>query len=74
MGNTMCRRLLVVAVALAMAGCSTSRPSWLENRVAVTVDGSQAHVLSMWGPISVGSRIADADARAISEALAQRVR
>jgi len=51
-------------LALLLAGCSSS-PKWLENRVACTVDGKEAHVVSKWGPISIGSEVATADAKVI---------
>lgn len=54
-----------------LAGCA-SRPTWLENRVALTADGKQAHVLSVWGPFSIGARVSDSDAAAIIEALQRR--
>ena len=57
------RLLALIPVAL-LAGCS-SAPKWLENRIACTVDGAEAHVVSKWGPVSVGSKIADADAKVV---------
>jgi hypothetical protein len=69
----MVRMLAVLLVLVGLSGCASSA-KWLENRVAVTADGEQAHFLSVWGPISIGSRIADADAAAIAEALRERQR
>lgn len=58
------RRAFILIAAGLLAGCSTS-PKWLENRVACTVDGTEAHVLSRWGPVSIGARLADSDAAAV---------
>lgn len=57
------KRSLIILTCL-LAGCSTS-PKWLENRVACTVDGTEAHVLSKWGPVSIGARLAESDAAAV---------
>jgi hypothetical protein len=57
-----CTTVLFTLCAL-LAGCSS--PRWLENRVACTVDGSEAHVISKWGPVGVGAKIADDDARVL---------
>jgi hypothetical protein len=46
-----------------VAGCGS--PRWLENRVACTVDGAEAHVISKWGPLGVGAKIAPDDARVL---------
>lgn len=61
------QKLLVLIPAILLTGCASS-PRWLENRVACTADKSEAHVLSKWGPISIGARIAEADARVICQA------
>jgi hypothetical protein len=53
--------VLCVLLLLILPGCAT-RPAWLENRVACTLDRAQLYALSIWGPLSIGSRIADADA------------
>jgi uncharacterized lipoprotein YajG len=56
---------LLVLIPLAMlAGCSTS-PKWLENRVACTADGKEAHVISKWALFSIGAKLADGDAKAV---------
>lgn len=52
-------------LALLLAGCST--PTWLENRVACTADGAEAHVISKWGPVGLSSEIAKADAEVICQ-------
>ena len=57
-------KLLVLIPIALLAGCSTS-PTWLENRVACTVDGSEAHVLSKWALFSIGAKLADGDAKAV---------
>jgi uncharacterized protein YcfL len=59
------RARLVMVLALALlAGCG-STPKLLENRAACTLDGTELHVLSKWGPISIGTRVADADAATV---------
>jgi hypothetical protein len=58
--------VLALAVGCLTAGCS-STPKWLETRAVCTLDGKEAHVLSKWGPVSLGSKLADADAKAICE-------
>lgn len=70
-GGGAAARVGILCAALILGGCAT-RPAWLENRIAVTADGRQVHVLSVWGPVSIGSRVADSDARAIIEALQAR--
>lgn len=57
-------RIATLAAVLLLAGCGWS-PKVLENRVVCTVDGSEAHVLSKWGPVSVGTQIARTDATAV---------
>lgn len=64
------RLLALIPVAL-LAGCA-SAPKWLENRLSCTVDGKEAHVLSKWGPVSIGSKLADADARVVCQGQAVR--
>lgn len=53
----------MLLAALLLAGCGS--PRWLENRVACTVDGSEAHVISKWGPLGVGAKISADDARVL---------
>lgn len=61
----MLRRLLMpVMLGLLLAGCG-STPKLLENRAACTLDGTELHVLSKWGPISIGTQLAPADAAAV---------
>lgn len=48
---------------LLLAGCSAGQ--MLENRVACTVDGAEAHVISKWGPVGIGAKIAAGDARVL---------
>jgi uncharacterized lipoprotein YajG len=57
-------KLLILIPLVLLTGCSTS-PKWLENRVACTADGKEAHVLSKWGPVSIGARLADSDAKVV---------
>lgn len=57
-------RYLAIACACLLTGCSTS-PKWLENRAVCTVDGKEAHVISKWALFSIGSKLADSDAKAV---------
>lgn len=58
-------RLNVVLLAAALlTGCGMS-PKVLENRVVCTIDRSEAHVLSKWGPVSVGTQVSQADAAVV---------
>lgn len=57
-------RMMIVALALALAGCGTIRPEAFENRIACTLAADGAFVVSMWGPVGVASKIAPRDARA----------
>jgi hypothetical protein len=50
-----------IVVCVLLSGCA-SRPVWLENRAVCTVGGVEAHVISKWGPFSIGSPLAAADA------------
>jgi hypothetical protein len=43
-----------------LSGCANVK--WLDNRVACTVAGDEAHLISKWGPVGIGSQIAAADA------------
>ena len=57
-------KLTLVCVALLLTGCSTAG-KLLENRVVCTVDGSESHVVSKWGPVGIAARVADADAKVL---------
>jgi hypothetical protein len=57
------RYLIGCLICSALTGCAG--PKWLENRVVCTADRAEAHVLSKWGPASIGAQVADADARVI---------
>lgn len=63
-------RLLALIPVVLLAGCAS--PKWLENRLSCTVDGKEAHVVSKWGPVSIGSKLADADARVVCQAQSVR--
>ena len=52
------------AMALAASGCA-SLEGKLDNRVVCTLAGDKAYALSEYGPISVGSRVADEDRQVI---------
>lgn len=57
---------MVLALAMASAmlsGCGSTK--MLENRIACTVDKSEAHVVSKWGPLGIASEIAKADATVV---------
>ena len=56
------KRLFIFA-ALLCSACAS--PKWLETRAVCTVDKTEAHALSKWGPVSIGSKLADADAAVI---------
>ena len=51
----------IIIAALLLSGCGTM----LENRVACTVDGKEAHFISKWGPTGIATKIADGDAKAL---------
>lgn len=57
-------KVFVFVLLALLSGCA-SRPTWLENRIACTADGQQLHALSLWGPFSIGSPIAAADAAVV---------
>lgn len=52
---------LAILAALLLSGCAT-RPEMLENRLACSVNGDTAWVVSMWGAIGVASTLARRDA------------
>lgn len=52
---------IIIAMAALLAGCGSTQ--MLENRAVCTVDGSEAHVISKWGPVGIGAKLAEADAR-----------
>ena len=56
-------KIAILLVAVLLSGCGSTK--WLENRAACTVDGAEAHVISKWGPIGIGSKLADSDAAVI---------
>jgi len=58
------KTIIALALAALLAGCGTTKATF-ENRIACTVDGAELHVLSKWGPVSIGSRVADPDAAAV---------
>lgn len=60
-------RVIAALALVLLAGCGTS-PKLLENRVACTLDRTEAHVLSKWGPVSVGTQVAQADAAVLCAA------
>jgi len=58
------KTLTLIALAALLAGCGTLKGAF-ENRVVCTVDGSELHALSKWGPVSLGYKIADTGARVV---------
>lgn len=60
------RLLIALCLPGLLAGCGMS-PKVMENRVVCTVDGSEAHVLSKWGPVSIGTQVAAADAAVVCD-------
>jgi hypothetical protein len=56
-------KTMIVLAAMLLTGCSNTR--WLENRVACTVDGKEAHVVSKWGPVGIAAQVAQADAQVL---------
>ena len=52
--------LALVMGSVLLGGCATN-PKWFENRIACTLDRTEAHVLSKWLNFSIGSEIAKAD-------------
>lgn len=54
---------LILAAAAFLSGCSTA--NLLTNRVACTVDGKQAHYVSLYGPLGIASKVDEADAEVI---------
>jgi uncharacterized protein YceK len=57
------RKLALILAVMVLAGCSTLEA--FDNRVSCSMDGWQAYVNSMYGPVGVSSKIAAADAKAI---------
>lgn len=55
------KRTTIILAALLLAGCSTS-PKWLENVAACSLDGSEAYVVSKWGPVAIASDLKPAAA------------
>ena len=56
---------VIILCAVLLTGCGSA--SMLENRVTCTVDKSEAHVVSKWGPVGVASKIAASDARVMCQ-------
>lgn len=51
----------IVVLCFLLSGCAS--PKWLENRAVCTIDGKEAHVISKWALLSIGSKLADSDAK-----------
>lgn len=54
-------KALLLFITLMTAGCSTL-DKVLENRVSCTLDGKMGVYSSFYGPLALGSKIAEADA------------
>jgi hypothetical protein len=52
----------ILVSLLLLSGCE-STGKMLENRLSCTLSGDTAYVTSMYGPIGVTNKIAEADAR-----------
>lgn len=55
--------LALILAASLLAGCSTTE--LLANRITCTVDGKQAHVVSLYGPLGIASKIDPDDAAVV---------
>lgn len=49
----------LILAACLLAGCSTTE--LLANRITCTIDGQQAHVVSLYGPLGIASKVDAAD-------------
>ena len=56
-------KIYTLLLAMLLSGCAT----YIENRVACTVDHQEAHFISKWGAFSIGSKIAAVDATVICQ-------
>ncbi len=56
-------KIFLVFLCMLLSGCASL--DFLENRVSCSVDGKQAYVNSMYGPVGVTSKVAKADAAVI---------
>jgi hypothetical protein len=54
---------LALVLCLLLAGCAS--PKFLENRVACTASGEEAHIVSLWGAFGISARLAAADAAVV---------
>jgi hypothetical protein len=64
-------RLLTLLAVLALSGCATfaeSDKDWLravgeafENRVACSLDRTEAYVISKWGPVALAPQLSKRD-------------
>lgn len=58
------KRFILFITLAALSGCATFDIN-LDNRVTCTVAKDKAFVVSQWGPVGIGSQVADADRQAI---------
>jgi hypothetical protein len=61
----MVKTLTLLTLVGALAGCASTRPEFLENRVVCTVAQEKAFVVSQWGPVGITAEVASADAKVI---------
>ncbi len=59
-------RLALILAAALLAGCAT-RPEFLGNRLACSVAGDRAWVVSLWGVFGIASSLDDGDAQQVCQ-------
>lgn len=55
------RNLFLLLACALLAGCASLAGDF-ETRLACTPDGSEVHVISKYGPMSIGTKLAKVDA------------
>ena len=53
---------------LSLTGCGTIPEGTFDNRIACTVAGDRAYVVSLYGPVGLASEIAEPDSQVICAA------
>ena len=61
----MVKTLALLTLVGALAGCASTRPEFLENRVVCTVAKDKAFAVSQWGPVGITAEVAKQDREAI---------
>lgn len=64
-------KLLTLALAAALTGCSTA-PATFANRLTTTLDGQRLFMTSLYGPFGLTTELDKADAEAIRRILEKR--